>query len=311
MTKQNILLTLLALFFSSVYAQQVADTLYTSHGTILLYDNKQWQYLEDMHFDGVMNEHLHCTIEEHNELNLHQHWHTHTTFTARNNNDISTLNDTVWMCVLDDINKDFVMPVSGAVTSRYGYRGRRHHNGIDLRLNVGDTVVAAWSGKVRYAQYNEGGFGNLVIVRHDNGLETFYAHLSELIVAPNQVVKAGQALGLGGNTGRSFGPHLHFEVRFYDLPINPEEVIDFELGECKDDNLLIHRNLFRSNSKPTNEIAKNSLPGNTTKKYYTVRSGDTLYSIARKNGTTVSKLCQLNKIRETTVLHIGKNLRVK
>jgi len=310
MIKKIILLLLISLC-TYIHAQQVRDTLYTSHGTIILYDNKQWQYLEDLNFDGIMNEHLHCLIDEHSNLDLKQTWNTNTTFTAREHNDISLLNDTLWMCILDDINSEFVMPVPGTVTSRYGHRGHRHHNGIDLRLNVGDTVKAAWSGKVRYAQYNEGGFGNLVIVRHDNGLETFYAHLSELIVAPNQYVKAGQPIGLGGNTGRSFGPHLHFEVRFYDLPLNPEEVIDFELRECKDHNLLIHRNLFRTNAKPNAEIAKNSLPGNTTKKYYKVRSGDTLYSIARKNGTTVSKLCQLNKIRETTVLHIGKNLRIK
>jgi len=277
MRKINILL-LSIVSFLSIHAQQPTDTLYTSHGTVILYDNKHWQYMEDLAFDGIMNEHLHCMIDEHDHINLQQQWNTNTTFTARHHNDISLLSDTLWMCVLDETNANFVMPVKGEVTSQYGYRGRRHHNGIDLRLNVGDTVVAAWSGKVRYAQYNQGGFGNLVIIRHNNGLETFYAHLSELIVAPNQIVTAGQAIGLGGNTGRSFGPHLHFEVRFYDLPLNPETVIDFEKGTCRDENLLIHRDLFRPNHKPNQEISNKTLPGNTTKKYYKIRSGDTLYS---------------------------------
>jgi len=299
------------IFSSFIYAQDAVDTLYTSHGTILLYEDKQWQYLEDLHFDGIMNCHLHHLVEEHPNLDLHQSWNTNTTFTAQNRNDISLLNDTLWMCLMEHVNDDFVMPVPGHVTSRYGYRGRRHHNGIDLKLNVGDTVVAAWEGKIRYAQYNQGGFGNLVIIRHANGLETYYAHLSELLVAPNQVIKAGQPIGLGGNTGRSFGPHLHFEIRFYDLPFNPEEIIDFEHGECKDENLLIHKDLFRPTHQAKPEISQTTTKvGNTTKKYYKIKAGDTLYSVAKKNGTTVARLCQLNKIRETTVLHIGRNIRI-
>ena len=125
--------------------------------------------------------------------------------------------------MVDDIHKDFDCPVQGIVTSRYGYRKGRYHNGIDLNLRTGDTVKAAFSGRVRYAKWNDGGFGNLVIIRHHNGLETFYAHLSKHLVAPDQEVKAGEPIGLGGNTGRSFGAHLHFEVRFYDAPMNPEE----------------------------------------------------------------------------------------
>lgn len=313
-------LFLILLFFTTgkSNAQEIIDTLYTSHGTVLLYENKTWQYLEDLHFDGVMNKHLHYMIEDDPDLKLSQKWNNDITFTSGRSNDISQMNDTLWMCVLKDVDDEFVIPVKGMVTSRYGYRGRRHHNGIDLDLETGDTVVAAWSGKVRYAKFNEGGFGNLVIVRHENGLETFYAHLSKLLVAPNQEVKAGEVLGLGGNTGRSFGSHLHFEVRFYDLPFNPEEVIDFEHRECKDDNLFVHKGLFRPGAKPNTSSSVTSAAASvvpktssSTNKYYKVRSGDTLSSIAARNRTTVSKLCQLNGIRQTTILQVGRNLRVR
>lgn len=307
---------------SKTFSQEIIDTLYTSHGTVIVYENKSWQYLEDLNFNGVMNQHLHCMVEDHPDLDLKQPWDNQATFTSGRSNDISQMRDTLWMCVLRDIDDEFVIPVKGVVTSRYGPRGRRHHNGIDLNLNTGDTVVAAWSGKVRYAKFNDGGFGNLVIIRHDNGLETFYAHLDKLIAAPNQIVTAGEPIGLGGNTGRSFGSHLHFEVRFYDLPMNPEEVIDFNSKECRDHNLMVHRGLFRPGAKPSSlsspgitntasSVAASTTASSSTNKYYKVRSGDTLSSIATKNRTTVSKLCQLNGIRQTTVLQVGRNLRVR
>lgn len=303
---------------SATFSQEIIDTLYTSHGTVILYENKSWQYLEDLNFSGIMNQHLHCMVEDHPDLDFKQPWDNQATFTSGRSNDISQMKDTLWMCVLRDIDDEFVIPVKGIVTSRYGPRGRRHHNGIDLDLETGDTVVAAWSGKVRYAKFNDGGFGNLVIIRHDNGLETFYAHLDKLIAAPNQIVKAGEPIGLGGNTGRSFGSHLHFEVRFYDLPMNPEEVIDFNSKACRDHNLLVHRGLFRPGAKPSsltnssiNNTASSIAASSSTNKYYKVRSGDTLSSIAARNQTTVAKLCQLNGIRQTTVLQVGRNLRVR
>jgi murein DD-endopeptidase MepM/ murein hydrolase activator NlpD len=177
---------------------------------------------------------------------------------------------------------------------------------------------------VRYSKYNDGGFGNLVIVRHYNGLETFYAHFSKLLVSPDQDVKAGDVLGLGGNTGRSYGAHLHLEIRFFDASINPEEIIDFTKRECKDENLFVHRGLFRPGAKPSDtidetesgaEIAEHSeVPVRQVrqerKKYYKVRSGDTLSEIADRNQTTISKICQLNGIRPTTTIQIGKSIRV-
>ena len=153
-----------------------------------------------------------------------------------------------------------------------------------------------------------------MIIRHENGLETFYAHLSKHLVVPNQEVKAGEPIGLGGNTGHSYGSHLHFEVRFYDIPLDPEKVIDFKNKKVRDENLMVHKGTFgrgysvRGSNYSSGTTASSSSSG---KKYYRVRSGDTLSAIARKHRTTVSRLCQLNGIRPTTILQIGRNLRVK
>lgn len=130
-------------------------------------------------------------------------------------------------CVIDVTG--YVMPVPGHVTSNYGYRPKfgRTHKGIDLKLNSNDTVVAAFDGKVRVVNYEGRGYGNYVIIRHPNGLETVYGHLNRQLVKEDQVVRAGDPIGLGGSTGRSTGPHLHFETRFMGYPINPAAIFDF------------------------------------------------------------------------------------
>ncbi len=139
-----------------------------------------------------------------------------------------------------DINvRNFVAPVKGQVTSPYGWRASfgRMHRGVDLRLSVGDTVVSAFDGKVRLTKFEAKGYGYYVVVRHDNGLETVYGHLSRFLVKPDQFVKAGEPIALGGNTGRSTGAHLHFETRYLGIPINPAAIIDFENG-------VPHKDLF-------------------------------------------------------------------
>lgn len=297
---------------SSVHAQQnVIDTVKTEAGTMLIYANRTWVYLEDLNFDGVLNQRLSAEISEDSTLNYVQTWDNDVCYTSQLSNDLSKLKDTIWLCVQDDIHDGFVMPFDGRVTSRYGWRRGRYHNGTDIDLNTGDTVRAAWSGKVRYAKYNKSGFGNLVIIRHYNGLETFYAHLSKHLVAPNQEVKAGEPLGLGGNTGHSYGSHLHFEVRFYDAPMDPEQIIDFKNKKIKDENLMVHSKLFRPGARASSNHSHVAHSSSGNKKYYRIRSGDTLGAIAQRNRTSVSKLCQLNGIRPTTVLQIGRNLRVR
>jgi len=319
---KKILLFFVVVAQSVAFGQSVVDTIDTENGKMVLYANRTWEYLEDLSFDGILNEDIHNYIASDASLNYIQTWDNEVCFTSDRKNDLSRLSDTLWLCVSDSVARDFKMPSNGYITSRYGFRKGRYHNGIDIGLNVGDTVYAAWSGKVRYSKYNDGGFGNLIIVRHHNGLETFYAHLSKSLVTPNQEVKAGDAIGLGGNTGHSFGPHLHFEVRFYDAPMNPEEIIDVASKSCKDANLMVHKGLFRPGAKPTDfeehghsateSVAAVSRPAaSSSKKYYKVRSGDTLSEIASKNHTTITKVCQLNGIRQTTTLQIGRSLRVK
>lgn len=303
------------------FSQQPIDTIETANGKMIIYANRTWSMLSDKQFDGILNEEIHNYISTASGLNFIQSWDNDVCFTSDRKNDLSRLRDTLWLCVGDSMENEFFIPHPGYITSRYGYRKGRYHNGIDIGLNTGDTVRAAWSGKIRYAKYNDGGFGNLVIIRHENGLETFYAHLSKHLIFPNDEVKAGDPIGLGGNTGRSFGPHLHFEVRFYDAPMNPEEMIDFANQKVKDPNLMVHKGLFRPGAKPTDyyedhghahteNVAAVVRPV-SAKKYYKVRSGDTLSEIAAKNHTTISKICQLNGIRQTSTLQIGRSLRVR
>jgi len=302
-----LLIAILIIPFSNLFSQKVIDTLETEDGTMILYSNRTWTYLEDVNFDGVMNEYLYGQVISDTSLHYTQTWDKDLCYTSDLQNDVNELKDTIWMCVQDSIHDNFVIPFDGVVTSRFGWRRGKNHNGIDIDLVTGDTVRAAWSGKIRYAKYNTGGFGNLVVIRHFNGLETFYAHLSNHLVVPNQIVIAGEPIGLGGNTGHSRGSHLHFEVRFYDMPLNPERIIDFKKNEVLDENLLVHRGMFRSGGGSSTAHSSGSSNG----KYYRVRSGDTLGAIARRNRTSVSRLCQLNGIRPTTVLQIGRNIRVR
>ena len=302
------LLFLFILFsISFSFSQRVTDTIETENGTMLIYSNRTWSYIEDVDFDGIMNDQLYWDVTHDSSLNYIQTWDTDICYTSQLKNDVNRFKDTIYMCVEDSLSDKFFMPTDGIVTSHFGWRRGRNHNGTDIDLVTGDTVYAAWSGKIRYSKYNTSGFGNLVVIRHDNGLETFYAHLSKLLVVPNQVVRAGDPIGLGGNTGHSRGSHLHFEVRFYDIPINPEKIIDFKKKKVINENLIVTRSLFRAGSSSTS-YSNTSAGG---KKYYRVRSGDTLGAIARRNRTSVSRLCQLNGIRPTTVLQIGRNLRVR
>lgn len=282
------------------------DTIDTENGLVLLYPDRSWEYLEDRHFDGVMNEELHYIIETDSNYLYKSYWKNDVTITC-NSNEVKSMKDTLWMCVLDSLHDSYSMPFNGRITSKFGIRHGRNHNGTDIDLETGDTVYAAFDGRIRYSQLHSGGFGKLVIVRHYNGLETYYAHLSRLLVAPNQVVKAGDPIGLGGNTGRSTGSHLHFEVRFYDQPIDPELIFDFKQQQIKDENLLVHKDIF-SNSRSK---SSNSTYSSGGKKYYRVRSGDTLGAIARRNGTSVSKICSLNGMRATDILQIGQSIRLK
>lgn len=197
----------------------------------------------------------------------------------------------------------FVVPVPGAVTSAFGPRRYRYHYGIDLRLNVGDTVVAAFSGKVRIIDNEARGYGNYVVIRHDNGLETVYGHLSVVLVAHNQRVKAGELIALGGNTGHSTGPHLHFETRYIGNAINPANIIDFNTGRVNFTSYLLTKKqsfYYQRESKQVQIL-----------RYYTVRKGDNLGQIAARNGTSTKALCKMNRIKLKTKLKPGQRLRIR
>lgn len=193
---------------------------------------------------------------------------------------------------------DFVFPVeNGKITSEFGRRWRRMHKGIDIDLETGTPVYSAFEGKIRYAKYNSS-YGNAIVVRHPNGLETYYAHLSQINVKPGDYVQAGDVIGLGGNTGRSYGSHLHFEVRFLGVAINPLSIITTENNQLLSDNILIYTH-------------KDKIKLEMLEKYHTVKPGETLSKIAEIYCIPVNKLAQMNGIAENKPLLIDTKVRIE
>ena len=194
----------------------------------------------------------------------------------------------------------FHLPAPGHITSHYGWRRYRMHKGTDIKVQIGDSIYAAWSGQVRIVGWNPRGYGYYVVIRHDNGLETVYGHLSRPLVDQYEKVFAGDVIGLGGNTGRSTGSHLHWEVRYLGNALNPETVVDFATGKPKNaDEYVIGI-----------KAIKQQQAEQAAMRFHTVRQGDTLSGIAKRYHTTVRRLCQLNKIKETSILRLGQKIRV-
>ena len=194
----------------------------------------------------------------------------------------------------------FVMPIEGRVTSQFGPRGRRFHYGTDIKLYVGDTVVAAFDGKVRVKQYERSGYGYYLVLRHPNGLETVYGHLSKYLVAEDETVEAGQPIALGGNTGRSSGSHLHFECRLLGQAINPADIVDFSNFCTFDDSYVFQKSKANENTYTA---------ANGTITYHKIRQGDSLSKIAQQYRVSVNQLCRLNGINTKTILRVGRVLR--
>ena len=190
--------------------------------------------------------------------------------------------------------KGYCMPTDSTyITDKFGYSPRRgrQHMGLDIRIKIGDTIRAAFDGKVRISRYERRGYGHYLVIRHPNGLETVYGHLSKKLVDENDIVHAGDPIALGGNTGRSTGPHLHFETRILGNAINPALMFDFPHQRAQTDFYVYERN-----TRPV---------------YYRVKSGDTLSGIALKNETSVSSICKLNGITSKAVIKPGQTLRVQ
>ena len=249
--------------------------------------------------------------------------------------------------------RGFAMPTpSRKVNSPFGQRWGRLHAGLDIKVYVGDTISAAFDGKVRVVDYNANGYGYYVVIRHANGLETLYGHMSKQLVKPNQIVRAGEPIGLGGNTGRSFGSHLHFETRICGTPVNPALMFDFPNQDVTGDYFITNtaygtagavasttshmqaaQDATVATAQPVASVAivtetpveparvatparvssSRASASSRTKasaSTYTVRSGDNLYSIARRYGTTVDKICKANGISANAPIRAGQRIKL-
>lgn len=211
------------------------------------------------------------------------------------------------------------MPCPGRVTSNYGYRAKfgRMHKGIDLHIRSNDTIYAAFDGKVRLTNYEGKGYGNYVIIRHPNGLETVYGHLNKFLVKADQVVRAGQPIALGGSTGRSTGPHLHFETRFMGYAINPSAIFDFANQTTHTDTYTFSKSTYtQPRSFGPKHLAKTDKEnpyksGASDKTSYIVKRGDTLSSIARSYGMSATTLRKINNMDTNDLIKVGQVLRLK
>ncbi|MFA6767464.1 MAG: peptidoglycan DD-metalloendopeptidase family protein [Parabacteroides sp.] len=214
----------------------------------------------------------------------------------------------------------FVYPIAlngvAEVTSPFGPRRRRLHKGIDLRASVGDTIRSAFAGRVRISNFERRGYGNYLVVRHPNGLETVYGHLSKMLVNVNDIVTAGEPIALAGNTGRSTGPHLHFETRFLGRALNPADIIDFRIGVPYDNLYVFHNKRINGRKSYIYEYEEDGLADNNIYTsssnqlvYHRIKPGDTLGKIAHMYGTTIKALCSLNGLKRTSKLRIGQSIR--
>ena len=242
--------------------------------------------------------------------------------------------------------RNYCMPTpSRVITSQFGPRWGRQHRGLDIKVYIGDTIRAAFSGKVRVVRYEAKGYGNYVVIRHNNGLETIYGHLSKHLVRENQTVRAGEPIGLGGNTGRSTGSHLHFETRLCGVALNPALFFDFRNQDVTGDYYVFRRSTMyhesakataarglKQNSYTKEEVYGNQKPQATTSssnsssttpsrndnnaqsgnnRYHKVIEGETVHSIAREHNVSVERILRLNTFINPNDLRIRPGQAIK
>tara|TARA_B110000879_G_scaffold51680_1_gene73413 strand:+ start:518 stop:1423 length:906 start_codon:yes stop_codon:yes gene_type:complete len=265
-------------------------------GTIKLFDNGVPTFtpfdkeVTDKHFDQIKSQMNADTMTIFNE-----NWSS-TKLYPYKKIDLSIMEDTL---IFRFKTSSFYCTPTDHLYSAFGPRRGRQHKGIDTDLNIGDTLRTVFDGKIRYANYVSG-FGNLVIIRHYNGLETYYAHQSKILVEPGDLLSAGDVIGLGGETGNALGPHLHFEIRYMDNAFDPEKVIDLENQCLKVTELQLTKKDFEW-KKQWRE-----------RKYHKVKSGNTLGYIAITYNTSVKKILKINKgLKSTSILQIGQKIRVR
>lgn len=272
---------------------------------VILYGDNTWQYYKTPEYQkvtGVFDEYWNDSASNPygiEQKDLPESW-------------------SIWL--VDSLNQ-YHCPYQGDVYYRgkFGIRRGRRHQGVDLPLKTGEPIYAAFTGKVRMSKYF-GAFGNLVVIRHENGLETFYAHLSKRNVEVGDWVNAGDVIGLGGSTGRSTGPHLHFETRYKGFAFDPQWLIDFKTGELRHRLFILKKKFFNIYSNYEQDFEDEFKNHDEDKaedaekaamKYYVIRSGDSLSKIAHNHGTTINELCRLNGITTKTTLRIGRRIRVR
>ncbi|MBR1869470.1 MAG: peptidoglycan DD-metalloendopeptidase family protein [Bacteroidales bacterium] len=289
------------------------DTLDTSDPRVklLLRSDHSWEYFRD-------------PVEMDKDPEFTDHWDTRTINPYREA--LADLPSRVTLWLVDSASR-WTCPRTVPVYSKFGRRRGRMHMGVDLPLQTGTPVYAAFSGKVRISQYNRS-FGNVIIIRHPSGLETTYAHLSQRDVSAGDWVSSGDVIGLGGSTGRSTGPHLHFETRWHGYAFDPQWIADFGKGELrsgvfvlKTKHLLPGSNYVARSVEDEDEIfrteeeeraeAERIAAELAAAKYHKVVSGDTLMGLARKYGTSVYEICRLNGIGRDSKIKIGQTLRVR
>ncbi len=276
--------------FSQSSEREILDTVYSKGKKILLFSNRQWIFFDDYvkfnSYDGCFN----------------THWQTKGIHAYTNHSISQLINKKI---NLYENNSEFCFPLD---TFKYlrGFKGS--HTGVDLKADFGDSIRAAFDGKVRFTGNIHNGYGNLVIIRHFNELETYYSHLSKIYVTVNQTVSAGDVIGSVGQTGRASTNHLHFETRYYDKVFDPEKLISIKGEKLLADTLIISNELFGINPSKTNQLsAENSFSDG---KYYIVVKGDTLYKIANLYSTSIENLCEWNNITKTSTLQIGQKIIV-
>lgn len=306
--KKILFLATILTFGQNLFAQEVKniDTLDTDdkYTKVILKDNFTYEYLE------IPRPQINDSM-----LDM-DNWESERIHAYRDVTKESLPNE-VDLTLYDEKNS-YQCPFVNRVTSGFKFRHGRNHNGTDIALNIGDTVRAAFDGKVRVVEvtHNSGGYGNLVVIRHPNGLETYYGHLTAHCVKENELVKAGEAIGLGGSTGRSTGPHLHFETRYQGFPFDAERIFDFTTGKIRpeiENNkglFVLKKHYFNINSHYG--MSEQESQSQTEAMYHKIRSGENLGVIARKYHTTVTRICRLNPgLTGTTILRIGQRIRVR
>ena len=199
---------------------------------------------------------------------------------------------------------------------------------MDIKVYIGDTIRAAFDGKVRVVRYEGRGYGKYVVIRHANGLETYYAHMSKQLVTEDQDVRAGDPIGLGGNTGRSTGSHLHFETRLCGVALNPALLFDFRNQDVVDDYYTFRKSTYQTESAVATRLrgaggisfsgdsedvemvtAAPAANYSQESRFHKVKKGETLFSIAKKRGTTVDKIMKLNHLKKNAKLKAGQILK--